>query len=88
MSKCLLLFFLLFSWISVDFFAQQYLRFDDYQLDKPDQSTSFAIAKTPKNEGFLMEHKRLIKYETKDWAFVQCTPRFLAQEKNSGKLYG
>jgi subtilisin family serine protease len=86
MSKCSLLFLLFFCWLSADFFAQQYLRFEDYHRDKPDQSTSFAIAKTPKNADFLTANKRLIKYETQDWAFVQCAPRFLSEEKKNGRL--
>lgn len=63
-----------------------YLRFEDYLFDNPNKSTAFALVKSEKNSKFLAENPSLIKYQSKDWAYIQSTPIFLQEQKLLGNI--
>jgi subtilisin family serine protease len=63
-----------------------YLRFEDYLAEKPNQQTAFTIPNSPKHFSFLTKENISIKYQTKNWLFIQATASWMNTQKKNGNI--
>ncbi|NBX79801.1 MAG: hypothetical protein EBQ94_05380, partial [Flavobacteriales bacterium] len=85
MKKFSILFAILFLGIT-SYSQKTYLNFDDYLSEKPNQLTAFTIPNSPKHLSLLEKEGINVKYQTKNWLFIQATASWINSQKKNGNL--
>ncbi len=86
-KKLKLLLFTFSIFISGIVFSQSFpFRFNKLLQDKPNQITTFCVPNDSATLSLLRSEKITLKYTTKTWAFISCTPSWIDEKIKSGQL--